>query len=154
MADVALIDPVLPGRPGPVRDRLRLLRSQAQRVVLFSWKINAVHDLLVREHQLAGAIPKSCDAVTLAGVLEQIVNGEMVMMLPAAVDGDRRLSARETQCLQLLSRGLTNREIGQHLSLSPETVKTVLSRSYAKIDVRNRAQAAAWAIRAGFSDAA
>lgn len=154
MADIALIDPVLPGRAVPVRDRLRLLRSQAERVVLFSWKINSVHDLLVREHQLAGAISKSSNGAKLTGALERIARGETVMMLPKAVEGDRRLSARETQCLQLLSRGLTNREIGQHLSLSPETVKTVLSRSYAKIDVRNRAQAAAWAIRAGFSDAA
>lgn len=154
MADIALIDPVLPGRTAPVRDRLRLVRSQAQRVVLFSWKINSVHDLLVREHQLAGAISKASDGATMAAALDRIAMGERVMMLPAAVEGDRPLAARETQCLQLLSRGLTNREIGQHLNLSPETVKTVLSRSYAKIGVRNRAQAAAWAIRAGFSDAA
>ena len=154
MADIALVDPVLPGRAGPVRDRLRLLRSQADQVVLFSWRINSVHDLLVREHQLSGAISKASDGATMSAALERIALGENVMMLPAAVDSDRRLAARETQCLQLLSRGLTNREIGQHLNLSPETVKTVLSRSYAKIGVRNRAQAAAWAIRAGFSDAA
>lgn len=154
MADIALIDPVLPGRSAPVRDRLRLVRSQAKRVVLFSWRINSVHELLVREHQLAGAISKASDGATMTAALERIARGETVMMLPAAVEGDRRLSGRETQCLQLLSRGLTNREIGQHLNLSPETVKTVLSRSYAKIGVRNRAQAAAWAIRAGFSDAA
>lgn len=154
MADIALIDPVLPGRVSPVRDRLRLVRSQAKRVVLFSWKINSVHELLVREHQLAGAISKASDGATMTAALERIDRGETVMMLPAAVEGDRRLAGRETQCLQLLSRGLTNREIGQHLNLSPETVKTVLSRSYAKIGVRNRAQAAAWAIRAGFSDAA
>lgn len=154
MADIALIDPVLPGRAAPVRDRLRLLRSQAQRVVLFSWRINSVHDLLVHEHQLAGAISKASDGATMTAALERIVQGERVMMLPAAVEGNRRLAARETQCLQLLSRGLTNREIGEHLNLSHETVKTVLSRSYAKIGVRNRAQAAAWAIRAGFSDAA
>lgn len=154
MADIALIDPILPGRSGPVRDRLRLLRSQAENVVLFSWKINSVHDLLVREHQLAGAISKASDGAAMTAALDRIAQGERVMMLPATVDSDRRLAARETQCLQLLSRGLTNREIGQHLNLSPETVKTVLSRSYAKIGVRNRAQAAAWAIRAGFSDAA
>lgn len=154
MADVALIDPVLPGRAGPVRDRLRLVRSQAKRVALFSWKINSVHDLLVREHQLAGAIAKSSDGGTLASALDRIASGEHVMMLPAATGSEGRLAARETQCLQLLSRGLTNREIGSHLNLSPETVKTVLSRSYTKIGVRNRAQAAAWAIRAGFSDAA
>lgn len=154
MADIALIDPVAPGHTMPVGDRLALLRSQARRVVLFSWKVNSFHDLLVREHDLAGAISKASDGATLTAALERIGRGERVMMLPAAVETEGRLAARETQCLQLLSRGLTNREIGAHLNLSPETVKTVLSRSYAKIGVRNRAQAAAWAIRAGFSDAA
>lgn len=113
-----------------------------------------MHDLLVQEHQLSGAVSKASDGATLAAALERIVDGERVMMLPADRDGDKRLAARETQCLQLLARGLTNREIANHLNLSPETVKTVLSRSYVKIGVRNRAQAAAWAIRAGFSDAA
>lgn len=154
MATIALVDPALPGRSVPVRDRLRSLRAQADHVVLFSWKINAVHDLLVQEHQLSGAVSKASDGSTLARALERITDGERVMMLPTDREGDKRLAARETQCLQLLSRGLTNREIAQHLNLSPETVKTVLSRSYAKIGVRNRAQAAAWAIRAGFSDAA
>lgn len=153
-ANIALIDPVLPGRAAPVRDRLRLLRNQAEHVVLFSWKINSVHDLLVREHQLAGAVSKASDGATMAAAFDRITKGERIMMLPDMLGTDKRLAARETQCLQLLSRGLTNREIGQHLNLSPETVKTVLSRSYAKIGVRNRAQAAAWAIRAGFSDAA
>jgi DNA-binding NarL/FixJ family response regulator len=153
-ATLALIDPSLPGRSVPVRDQLRSLRSQAEHVVLFSWKINSIHDLLVQEHQLSGAVSKASDGATLAAALERIARGERVMMVPAGRNGDKRLAARETQCLQLLSRGLTNREIAQHLNLSPETVKTVLSRSYAKIGVRNRAQAAAWAIRAGFSDAA
>jgi len=154
MADIALIDPVQPDHTVPVSERLRLLQSQAHRVVLFSWKISSVHELLVSEHQLAGAISKAADGATISAALERIARGERVMMLPAGVDKERRLAGRETQCLQLLSRGLTNREIGQFLNLSPETVKTVLSRSYAKIGVRNRAQAAAWAIRAGFSDAA
>lgn len=153
MADLALFDPSVPGRQDPVSERLRLLSSQAQRVVLFSWKITSVHDVLVREHDLAGAISKATDGATMSAALERVAEGERVVMLPPLPAGDRRLAARETQCLQLLSRGLTNREIGQHLNLSPETVKTVLSRSYAKINVRNRAQAAAWATRAGFSDA-
>lgn len=153
-ADVALVDPTLPGRVGSVRDRVRLLTSQAELVALFSWKVSAVHDLLVREHRLAGALSKASDSDKLAQAITRLRQGEEIMMFTPGAMIERRLTPRETQCLQLLARGLTNREIGSHLNLSPETVKTVLSRSYSKIGVRNRAQAAAWAIRAGFADAA
>ncbi len=153
-ADVALIDPTLPGRAEPVGDRIRDLARQADHVVLFSWRINSLHDLLVREHRLSGALSKASDGATLAAALDRVVGGERVVMLPTMADRHQRLAPRETQCLSLLARGLTNREIGEHLGVSAETVKTMLSRSYAKIGVRNRAQAAAWAIRSGFADAA
>jgi DNA-binding CsgD family transcriptional regulator len=38
---------------------------------------------------------------------------------------------------------MTNRELGNHLYISENTVKTQLRHLYAKLDVRNRAQAVA-----------
>jgi DNA-binding NarL/FixJ family response regulator len=40
---------------------------------------------------------------------------------------------------------MTNRELGSHLYISENTVKTHLQRLYSKLGVRNRAQAAALA---------
>jgi DNA-binding NarL/FixJ family response regulator len=55
------------------------------------------------------------------------------------------LTERESEILSLLSTGMTNRELGSHLYVSENTVKTQLRSLYAKLDVRNRAQAAALA---------
>lgn len=54
------------------------------------------------------------------------------------------LTARESQVVALAARGLTNVEIGEHLYLSINSVKTYLRTAFRRLDVANRAQAAAW----------
>ena len=53
------------------------------------------------------------------------------------------------QILRLISEGLRNREIGQRLFLSEETVKWYLKRLYCKLDVRTRTEAIASARKLG-----
>lgn len=55
----------------------------------------------------------------------------------------RALSFREKQILGLVVMGFTNREIADKLFLAESTVKTHLSSAFAKLDTRNRAEAAA-----------
>ncbi len=61
---------------------------------------------------------------------------------------ERDLTARESELLALLPTGMTNRELGEHLYLSQNTIKTQLRRLFSKLNVRNRVQAVAVA-RAG-----
>ncbi len=56
---------------------------------------------------------------------------------------------RETQILKLIAQGLRNREIGERLFLSEETVKWYLKRLFCKLDVRTRTQAIASARKLG-----
>jgi len=56
--------------------------------------------------------------------------------------GDGVLSPREAEVLSLLREGMSNREIADALFLSEATVKSHLHHIYAKLGVRNRAQAA------------
>ena len=58
-------------------------------------------------------------------------------------------TGRETQVLQLISDGLANREIGQHLFLSEETVKSHVRHLLAKLQARSRAHAVAIGFRRG-----
>lgn len=52
------------------------------------------------------------------------------------------LSAREEEVLRLLASGLTDREIGEGLQISPRTVESHVGSVLRKLGVRNRAEAA------------
>jgi DNA-binding NarL/FixJ family response regulator len=56
------------------------------------------------------------------------------------------LTLREAQVLLWISRGKSNREIGEILSISPRTVNKHLEQVFVKIGVENRAAAAAKAV--------
>ena len=49
------------------------------------------------------------------------------------------LTAKEYEVAQLAARGLTNKQIGAELYLSPRTVSTYLYRAYPKLGVSTRA---------------
>jgi DNA-binding NarL/FixJ family response regulator len=57
------------------------------------------------------------------------------------------LSRRETEVLRLLGEGLSNREIAERLYISPKTAEHHVSRIYAKLGLKSRAEAAAYAVR-------
>ena len=58
------------------------------------------------------------------------------------------LSGREQEILELLSQGLSNKEIGGKLDLSPFTVKNHLARIFPKLRVRSRTAAVIAYLRA------
>jgi predicted ATPase/DNA-binding CsgD family transcriptional regulator len=60
-----------------------------------------------------------------------------------------RLTKREQDVLALLATGATNNEIGQRLGLTAKTVMHHSMSIYAKLGVRGRAEATAWAFRHG-----
>ena len=54
------------------------------------------------------------------------------------------LSARETEVLSLMARGMSNKLIARQLELSPHTVKRHVAHVLDKLDLASRSQAAAW----------
>ena len=60
-----------------------------------------------------------------------------------------QLTRREVQVLSLLADGRTSREVAEQLSLSVTTVQRHVANIYAKIGVRNRAEATSYALRHG-----
>jgi DNA-binding response OmpR family regulator/DNA-binding CsgD family transcriptional regulator len=59
-----------------------------------------------------------------------------------------QLTGREAEVLLWISRGKSNREIGEILNISPRTVNKHLEQVFVKLGVENRASAAARAVRA------
>jgi DNA-binding NarL/FixJ family response regulator len=67
-------------------------------------------------------------------------------------DSTRSLTPREREVLQLVTKGLTNKEIGAQLHIAENTVKNHLRNILEKLHLQNRAQAAAYAVREGLVD--
>ena len=64
-----------------------------------------------------------------------------------APDPLQELTSREREILGLIGTGLTNREIGQRLSLSEKTIKHYVTNVLHKLQVRSRVEAALYASR-------
>jgi DNA-binding CsgD family transcriptional regulator len=69
-----------------------------------------------------------------------------------AAPGDRdrpqqvQLTPRERQVAALVASGRTNRQIGRVLGISEKTAEVHLHHVMSKLDVRSRAEVAAWAV--------
>jgi two-component system NarL family response regulator len=153
--DVVLLDLRLPDMGGAeIITRLRKSDPQAKVIVLTSYDsdedIFRAVEAGARGYLLKGAFPE--------GILEEAirtVHAGSRLIPPAVADrladrlGAPNLTPREIAVLELVARGLSNREIGAALSTSPGTVKTHLERVYAKLGVGDRTAAALTAIRRG-----
>ena len=60
------------------------------------------------------------------------------------------LSPREMEILQLITRGMSNREIARELGISHQTVKNHITSILRKLAVNDRTQAALYALRRGW----
>jgi len=75
-------------------------------------------------------------------------NGSVIPMASRG-EFEQEPTGREIEVLQLISDGLVNREIGQRLYLSEETVKSHVRHLLAKLQARSRAHAVAVGFRRG-----
>ncbi|MGB8644831.1 MAG: response regulator transcription factor [Anaerolineae bacterium] len=76
---------------------------------------------------------------------------EFVREKPPQPEREDTLTPREQQVLQLVSRGMSNREIADTLVVSENTVKNHLRNILAKLHLENRVQAATYALREGLA---
>jgi DNA-binding NarL/FixJ family response regulator len=157
--DVVMIDIDLPGMNG-----LRLLRELAPRLpdskfVMLTVSTDQADVLEAVRLGASGYLTKDLDADALLRSIRGVRDGDLAMPRRLAartmrdlVDagtgrtiGDRAglsgLSRREEEILRLLANGLTDREIGEALTISTRTVETHVSNILRKLDARNRAEA-------------
>jgi DNA-binding NarL/FixJ family response regulator len=83
-------------------------------------------------------------------VTRELVGKFATRVRPARIEPrDLPLTPRELEVLYLVADGLSNGEIAATLVISPETVKTFVSRILTKLGLRDRVQAVVYAYRHG-----
>ena len=164
--DVVLMDLQMPQLNGIETTRQIVESAPSTAVVVLT--VSATDEDVV-DAMLAGAcgyLLKGSSPETLYAGIEAAARGESMISAPVAAklvarlreDDARRsgnasplafLSARELEILGLLASGRANDDIAFQLKISPFTVRNHISNLLRKLEVDNRTQAAALAIRNG-----
>ncbi|MDQ7826237.1 MAG: response regulator transcription factor [Candidatus Eremiobacteraeota bacterium] len=85
-------------------------------------------------------------------VLKEFAHMAKEVPAPGKTSPIKELSDREIEVLQCVSEGKSNKEIAEQLTISEKTVKAHLRTIFRKLDVNDRAQAVAEAMRKGLVD--
>jgi DNA-binding NarL/FixJ family response regulator len=152
--DITLMDFRLPGLNGiDVTFKIRSEFPDARVIILTTFD----GDVEVQRALEAGArgyLLKSLPADELIKAIRAVHAGKKLVQTELAARmaehiGEDRVTPREIQVLECVAAGRHNREIGERLLISEETVKVHLKRIMAKLGARDRTHAVAIANRRG-----
>jgi DNA-binding NarL/FixJ family response regulator len=152
--DVTLMDLRLPDRSGI--DAMIAIRAEfpeAKIIILTTFEGDAeIQNAL--EAGARGYLLKNMPPSELVQVIRQVHAGKRRIPPEIAAQlaehmSDEQLTAREVEVLQQIARGNRNRDIGEVLHISEETVKVHIKHIMDKLGASDRTQATAIAVRRG-----
>ena len=151
--DVVIID--LRRVSGDVQDTVsRLQRSLGSPIVVFTADGGPRMLAEALKAGVKGYVRKDSPPEDLIRAIQAARNGEFYVdpALSSSLlleDGERTLTARQREILQMLADGLHTEEVAKQLGLSTETVRTHTKRILSKLGAGTRTQAVAIGIRSG-----
>jgi DNA-binding NarL/FixJ family response regulator len=162
--DVVLMDLEMPGLSGVETIRRMAVGAPRTRVVVLTVSAEEQSVVDAISAGACGYLLKGTSLESLVAGVKAAVEGEALMSAavagklferirleapPNGLEGPsfRELSEREVEILKLIAAGKRNSEIAEILFISPHTVRNHISNILAKLQIHNRIEAAAWAIK-------
>lgn len=155
--EILLLDISLPGG-GLNAARDILVRRPGQKIVILTVSEARDDVTTALNHGVRGYVLKGVGSRALAEILRTVAAGDIYVApvvsarllteLTALQSSEPKadplgqLTEREAQILRLVSGGLSNKEVARRLDLQEKTVKHHMTRVLAKLNVRNRTEAA------------
>ncbi|HEY2433261.1 MAG TPA: response regulator transcription factor [Vicinamibacterales bacterium] len=149
---VVVMDAAMPGTNGLVATQTIADRHPDISVLMLSMHSEQT---LVRQAFAAGAkgyVLKNAIDLDLAAAVKRVAAGEKVVdpaVATPAADGKRRLTPREMEVLQLICRGLSNKEAATQLNVSANTVAVHRASIMNTVGVHNAAELVMYALQHG-----
>lgn len=157
--DMVLLDINMPGMGGIVAAERIASACPGVRIMMLTVAEERTSLLAALKHGAHGYVLKGVSARELRAIVRSVAEGEAYVppalagellaafSRPPVADTLSSLTPRESDVLELLSLGLTNRQIGEQLHLAEKTVKHHMTSILQKLHVSTRTEAALLAQR-------
>lgn len=153
--DVLLLDLGLPGLDGLAVIRALQASEAPPRCLVVTARMDAGSVRAALALGALGYVPKNESSSELLLALRRVAQGRsyisqdiaQLFVEGQAADAAVKLTASETTVLQLVGEGLTSKEIGSKLGIREGTVRKHRENLRGKLNLRNSAEMAAYAIR-------
>ena len=163
--DVVVMDVHLPGINGIEATKLIRSKYPSIRVIVLSAYDDDRYVFPLLDAGASGYLLKTTSGANLADAIRSAFKGETVLdpqisdkvlsrlthsRLYRAGLMSEGLTERELEVLRSVARGMSNKEIGEVLGISTNTVQVHLRNIFGKLGVGDRTEAVAYAIRQGW----
>lgn len=157
--DLVLLDVNMPGMGGIQTAGAIAAAHPTIRIMMLTVSEDQESLLAALKSGAHGYVLKGVSSAELRHIVRCVADGEayvspalaaellLEFSRPRPLDDIAGLTPREAGVLELLSQGLTNREIGERLHLAEKTVKHHMTSILQKLHVRTRTEAALLAMR-------
>jgi DNA-binding NarL/FixJ family response regulator len=152
--DVMLLDLRMPSISGI--DLLNVLRAMENPPLVLILSSYEYEEEIYRAVKAGarGYISKNASRAEIVTAIEKVINGgkyfpQNIAVIIAEREERSSLSAREIEILEMVSKGLTNKEIARVLQISQYTVRNHINHISSKLDAGDRTEAVTLALQQG-----
>jgi NarL family two-component system response regulator LiaR len=165
LPDVVIMDISMPILNGLEATKLIKAANPSIAILVLTVHSDSEHILSILRAGGGGYLTKSVYGDEVIHAVRALISGETVLSpavsrqifkyafqhstQPKSLGTGNMLSARELEVLNLVARGISNKDIAQRLGLSLRTVKGYLADLFLKLDVASRTEAVILGLRQG-----